>query len=101
MQYTLIFSSSDCKFSTSCLKNYCQRIRRRGGWRLWGREAAPVCTALCPRITGAGGWLGRRFPQTCADPLAPDRNKILDVTGLFLALQQREGWGKACGGMEE
>lgn len=24
------------------------------------------------------GLVGRRFPQTCADPLAPDRNKSLD-----------------------
>lgn len=47
------------------------------------------------------GLVGRRFPQACADPLAPQRNKSLDVTGLFLAVQQREGWSKAWDGLQE
>lgn len=70
---------------------------RRGEGRIVGERSCPCLHSLMSKNHRSWGLVGRRFPETCADPLSPDRNKRLDVTGLFLALKQREGWRNSSG----
>lgn len=70
---------------------------RRGEGRIVGERSCPCLHSLMSKNHRSWGLVGRRFPETCADPLSPDRNKRLDVTALFLALKQREGWRNSSG----